>query len=371
MFIVFILVALVVYSLLVYYIGRSGWSFFKPSNATGWKWIYIGCVVLLSTSFLLGRIGHGTIILQVIGSYWIMLFCLLLLLLPIVHICIWLLGYTRLPRHRVKRVAGIVILITLITCIAYGSYNAYSPVVRTYEIEIENEALANEKLSIVMAADMHFGHLSGSNHAKRLVSQVNALHPDLVLFPGDLIDDDIRPYLNKGIDEILQGIESTYGVYASLGNHDKDKGTMKELIASLERSNMTLLYDESITIADKFTLIGRKDKSDPDRAQLSELLVEVDQTKPLFLLEHQPYELGTAADQGIDLMVSGHTHRGQIAPAHLFTQMIYENDWGYLLKGSMHSIVTSGYGFWGPPIRIGSQSEIVHIIVTFTDGKSE
>ncbi|MNI21140.1 putative metallophosphoesterase [compost metagenome] len=128
---------------------------------------------------------------------------------------------------------------------------------------------------------------------------------------------------------------------------------------------MKVLYDESITIADKFTLIGRKDKSDSDRVQLTDLMKGVDPTRPLFLLDHQPYELGVAADQGIDVMVSGHTHRGQIAPAHLITRMLYENDWGYLLKGNMHSIVTSGYGFWGPPIRFGSRSEIVQIVVSF------
>ncbi|MFD0589366.1 metallophosphoesterase [Paenibacillus sp. GCM10027627] len=365
MFVVVMIVALLIYSLLVFYISWSGWSFLSRYHTKRFKWIYIGCVVLLSTSFIWGRIGKGAVFLQIVGSYWMMIFSLLLLLLPIAHLTIWLLRLTRLSRNHVKQRAGIPILAALIICIAYGSFNAYSPVVRTYEIEIENADLANEKLNIIMAADMHFGHLSGKNHAKQLVAEINALRPDLVLFPGDIVDDDIRPYLNKGLDHILKGIQSKYGVFASLGNHDKYNGTMEEIIDLLKQSNMNVLYDESITIADKFTLIGRKDKSDSDRAQLPDLIEGIDQTKPLFLLDHQPYELGIAADQGIDLMVSGHTHRGQIAPAHLITRMLYENDWGYLLKGSMHSVVTSGYGFWGPPIRIGSRSEIVQIVVTF------
>lgn len=366
MFIVMLIAALLIYCVFVYYIGRSGWSFIRPRQTKWFKWVYIVCIVVLSTSFILGRIGGGIILFQIIGAYWMAVFVLLLMLLPIVHLCLWLLRLTRLPRHQAQRGAGIVLLTILIAGIVYGSFNAYNPVVRTYEIEIKNNALAGEKLNIVMAADMHFGVLSGANHAKQLVAQINALSPDLVLFPGDIIDDDIRPYLDNGIDAILDGIQSKYGVYASLGNHDRYAGKMEELIASLEGRNITILYDESMTIADRFTLVGRKDKRDSARAELSELLAGVDRTKPLFLLDHQPYELGTAADQGIDLMVSGHTHRGQIAPAHLITRMIYENDWGYLLKGDMHSIVTSGYGFWGPPIRIGSRSEIVQIIVTFT-----
>jgi predicted MPP superfamily phosphohydrolase len=91
----------------------------------------------------------------------------------------------------------------------------------------------------------------------------------------------------------------------------------------------------------------------------------VDHSKPVIVLDHQPYDLGIAADNGVDLIVSGHTHRGQIAPANLITSAIFENDWGYLQKGSLHSVVTSGFGFWGPPIRIGSQSEIVLINLKF------
>lgn len=367
MFAIILSAILLIYGLLVFYIGRSGWTYIRPYHTKWLKWIYIAIVLLLSTSFILGRFGEGIVFLQIVGSYWMMIFSLLLLILPIIHISMWILRLTKLPRHQVDRGAGVVILIVLITCITLGSFNAYNPVVRTYEIEIQNQALAGEKLNIVMAADMHFGMLSGVNHAHRLVAEINALQPDLVLFPGDIIDDDIHLYLNKGFDVILDGIESKYGVYASLGNHDRYRGTMEELITALEGNNITVLYDESITINNQFTLVGRKDKSDRNRSELSDVMYGIDRTKPLFLLEHQPVELGIAAEQGIDLMVSGHTHRGQVFPANFITSRIFENDYGYLLKGNMHSIVTSGYGFWGPPIRLGSRSEIVQIVVSFVD----
>src|SRR5690554_7346820 len=145
MLIITLIVAVFIYSLLVYYIGRSGWGFIIKPNPTKWfkwfKWFYIGCVVLLSTSFILGRIGKGTALLQVLGSYWMMIFCILLLLLPIVQISMWLLSLTNLPRNHVRQVAGIVILVTSITCITYGTFNAYSPVVREYQIEIKHTAL--------------------------------------------------------------------------------------------------------------------------------------------------------------------------------------------------------------------------------------
>ncbi|BBI35837.1 hypothetical protein KCTCHS21_52360 [Cohnella abietis] len=228
-----------------------------------------------------------------------------------------------------------------------------------------------ERLNIVMAADMHFGMLSGVTHAKRIVKEIKALQPDIVLYPGDIIDDNLDVYLKKGIDTIIGDIEAPYGVYASLGNHDKFDGRMEELIEALERSHMRVLYDEVITVEDKLTLIGRKDRTEADRSELKGLMDGVDHKQPILLLDHQPYDLDIAKENGVDLMVSGHTHRGQIAPAHLITRAIYENDWGHLQKGSFHSVVTSGFGFWGPPIRIGSRSEIVQINLTFSDYQKE
>src|SRR5690606_10038216 len=113
-----------------------------------------------------------------------------------------------------------------------------------------------------------------------------------------------------------------------------------------------VLYDEVEQVAGGLTLIGRKDRIERDRAPLADLLTGVDLSRPLILLEHQPYELGVAQQAGIDLMLSGHTHGGQVTPGNLITQRLFELDWGYLQKEQMHAIVTSGFGFWGPPIRL-------------------
>ncbi|WP_339157169.1 metallophosphoesterase [Paenibacillus sp. FSL W8-0186] len=367
MFVVFGIIALLVYGLLVFYIGRSCWGWLKEGTPTWFKYVYIGVVVLLAVSFLLGRIGEGLVLFQILGAYWMAVFCVLLLVLPVVHVSLWLLRLTKLPRSTAKKGAGALVLIILLATIGYGSFNAYSPVVREYRVDIPKASPAAPELNIVMAADMHFGVLSGKQHAIRLVERINTLKPDIVLFPGDIVDDDLRPYEQKGIDKVLSGISARYGVYATLGNHDRYSGQMKHLIDVLEQGDMKILYDEAVTIDDSFTLIGRKDRIDRERAPLSGLVQGLDASKPLILLDHQPYDLDIAQQEGIDLMLSGHTHRGQIAPAHLITGMLFENDWGYLQKENLHSIVTSGFGFWGPPIRIGSRSEIVQIHVTFTE----
>lgn len=366
MFIVIGLLFIVLYALIVFYIGWSGWTWMKPKVSRRFRLFYIAILVFLACSFILARVVAGSTILSVIGSYWMAVFSLLVMLLPIIHLIVWLTKLTPLPRHAVQKWSGIATLAVLVLLMTYGSFNAYSPSVSSYDIQINKEGPESGELHIVMASDMHFGYLSGENHAERMVEEINALKPDIVLLPGDIIDDDIVPYEEKGIGEILSRIEAPYGVYASLGNHDRFKGETEELVLLLEESGIQVLYDETIEVGGWLTLVGRKDYSDTERAELAALMDNIDRTKPVFLLEHQPVEFDIATEQGVDLVVSGHTHHGQIAPGNLVTDQLFENDYGYLSKGQLHSIVTSGYGFWGPPIRIGTRSEIVSIHVQFT-----
>jgi len=365
MFILIFIIALLLYGGLVYYIGWRGYRWLRPeSSSKRFKLLYILIVGLAAVSFIVGRVSDITF-LNIVGAYWMAVFYLLLLLVPLAHLTVILLRLTRLPRRGTQRWTGIVTVALLLSLMAYGTYNAYSPVIRSYDIKMDRGSSTIDKLHIAMAADTHFGLLSGRDHAKRLVKEMNALQPDLILLPGDLFDDDVEPFLDQKIDQVLSDLHAPYGVYASLGNHDKHDGTMEELIEALERSGIQVLYDETVEVQGQFTLVGRRDKSDLYRLPLEQLMNGVDLTKPAILLEHQPYEFDIALQAGIDLVVSGHTHRGQIFPGNLLTDMIYENDWGYLQKERMHTIVTSGYGFWGPPIRIGTRSEIASIQVQF------
>ncbi|MCR2806396.1 metallophosphoesterase [Paenibacillus soyae] len=366
MFIVIGLVFLLLYALIVFYIGWSGWRWMKPAVSKRFRVFYVVALVFLACSFILARVFAGSVVLSVIGSYWLAAFSLLVMLLPIAHLAMWLFRLSPLPRHAVHKWGGVVTLALLIALMAYGSFNAYNPYVRTYDIKMDKQGPESGTLNVVMASDMHFGYLSGKRHAVRMVEEINELKPDIVLFPGDIIDDDIVPYKEKGIGGVLAGIEAKYGVYASLGNHDRFDGEMRELIDLLEESGMNVLYDESIEVDGWLTIIGRKDHSDTARAELASLTEGIDPVKPLLLLDHQPLGFDIAQQLGVDLVVSGHTHHGQIAPGNLITERLFENDWGYLRKDQLHSIVSSGYGFWGPPIRIGSRSEIVQIHISFS-----
>jgi uncharacterized protein len=365
MFILVFIISLLLYGGLVYYIGWRGLHWLRPeSSSRRFKILYILIVALAASSFIVGRMT-GLTFMNIIGAYWMACFYLLLLLVPLAHVTVILLRLTRLPRHRTQKVAGFLTLGLLIFFMAYGSYNAFSPVVRDYDIQVDKGSSSLDSLHIVMAADMHFGLLSGENHAERFVEKTNELNPDMILLPGDLFDDDVQPFLDQEIDKVFSKLHAPLGVYASLGNHDRHDGTMQELIEALEEGGITVLYDETVDVQGQLTLIGRKDRIDDERLPLNFLMESTDPVKPKILMDHQPYELDIAQQAGIDLMVSGHTHRGQVFPGNLFTNAIYENDWGHLQKEQMHSIVTSGFGFWGPPIRIGTRSEIVSIQVQF------
>ena len=142
---------------------------------------------------------------------------------------------------------------------------------------------------------------------------------------------------------------------------------MKDL---LENAGITLLNDETVCINDSFYLVGRRDKSrarkvEDGRLSPEELLSSLDQSKPIFVLEHQPRQIEELAAAGADAHLCGHTHDGQLFPGNLLVAMMYKNAYGLKKFDQMYSVVTSGVGIWGPDMRVGTDSEIVELNVHF------
>jgi len=138
----------------------------------------------------------------------------------------------------------------------------------------------------------------------------------------------------------------------------------------IESKNIKVIRDTAYLIDNSFYLSGREDKdivrfTHKNRKPLKDILSEVDHQLPVILMDHQPFGLNQAVENGVDLQLSGHTHHGQFWPINFITKKIYEVSWGYLLKGKTHIYVSCGYGTWGPPVRIGSKPEIVHFKISF------
>ena len=113
----------------------------------------------------------------------------------------------------------------------------------------------------------------------------------------------------------------------------------------MDKIDIRILLDEVITIEDDFYLVGRRDKTERDRQSFEQLMSTVDKSMPVIAMDHQPFELKQAPAAGVDLLLSGHTHRGQMAPNHIVTRRMYELDWGYAQKARSTQLFLLDLGF--------------------------
>lgn len=360
-----ILLVFLIYNLLVYYIGWNGYVWLKSFQLTPYPAFYIGAIILFSYAYFISHFLKSITIFKIIGAYWLAIFEYELILFPLANISWFILKMLMDPMDATI-IIGTITASLLLFLLVFGTYNAYSPIIRTYKLTVEKKQAKRDTLRIAMASDMHFGTLSGKSHLNRLVTQINSLQPDLILLPGDIIDDDPIPFMKKKMGEQLKQLHAPLGIYGVLGNHEYYGKMIPTFIKEMNRIGIHILMDEKITIDETIRLIGRKDKTDKDRLSIPALLENESNRLPIIMMDHQPDELEAAMNDGIDVILSGHTHRGQMAPNHLITRRVFELDWGYKQKKQLHAIVSSGFGFWGPPIRIGSRSEIVSIEIKFT-----
>jgi uncharacterized protein len=363
------MIILTIYSALTFYIGWNGWVWLHSAVGLEDKWVFGIILSLISFSYIIGHFLKTVPLFKMVGSYWFGLFQYAILLLPLSNLVALVLIFAGIPKPSAINWVGTVVFIAFVFLFSYGTFNAYSPIVRTFSVDIPKQVGELTQLRIAMASDMHFGRLSGIGHVRRLVREVNALKPDIILLPGDIIDDDPLPFTQKKMGNVMKELSAPFGVYGVLGNHEYYGGGIPSFLKEMERIGITILLDQVIKISDSFFLAGRKDKTDRNRLAIEDLLADIDHTLPIIMMDHQPAEITQAQENRVDLLLSGHTHRGQMAPNHLITRRIFENDWGYLQKSQLHTIVSSGFGFWGPPLRIGSRSEIIQIDLTFS--KSE
>lgn len=371
---------LLLYAGLSLYVGWNGLQFWRVVVPAQADWVYNSLFVLLAYSFLAAMMLRRWLpyrlytSLKLIGAYGMAILMYLLLALPLADIAYVLLRLGGVSIPAAVQIVGWPVVALLLLVLAVGVWNASRPIVRQYTVQVAKQPPGVKELRLAVASDLHLGTIIGKRHLRRLVQRVNELEPDLVLFPGDVLDDSIEPFVREEMGEVMRGLRARHGIFASLGNHEYIGGHVAEYIERMREIGIEVLTDQVVKVEDIVYIAGRKDASvermrGEGRLAVGELLAEADKTLPIVLLDHQPRQLGAAAEAGVDLMLSGHTHRGQMTPNHLITRRLFELDWGYLRKGEMHAVVSSGFGTWGPPLRIGSRSEILEIRMIFEEGK--
>ncbi|MBO7203057.1 MAG: metallophosphoesterase [Paludibacteraceae bacterium] len=253
----------------------------------------------------------------------------------------------------------VIAIILLVVCVAIlsGIYFANQTKIVRYDIKTERlKSLANvDSMKIVVVSDIHMGYVVGESKVSRLVNLINEQKPDLCLFVGDLFDGDTQVVIERNIGASLSKIQTRYGTFAVLGNHEYI-GDVQQNQKYLQQLGISVLRDESVEITNGFRLIGRDDMMSKSKQSLLSL---IDTSSFNLVMDHQPMRLQESIDNEVDIHLSGHTHKGQIFPLGYITKSMFLLDYGYQYFEKTHVVVTSGFGTWGPPVRIGSQSEIV------------
>lgn len=224
------------------------------------------------------------------------------------------------------------------------------------------DSVSSKPLKIVAVSDLHLGYGIGKGELEKWIDLINSESPDIVLLAGDIIDNSLRPLNEGSFAESFHKINAPMGIYACPGNHEYISG-ISESLDFMKKAGIHMLRDSVALIDSSFYIVGRDDRSNGDRKHLKDLLADLDKSRPIILLDHQPYNLEESEANGVDIQFSGHTHQGQVWPISLITKRLYERDHGYIKKGNTNIYVSSGIGIWGGKFRIGTQSEYVVIDV--------
>jgi len=358
-----------------FYIGKNLLNFIRcffpnTKNAVFWLLFAFVCCAMLFASFLPLKLN----LFRITGSYWMAVFmCLFMLfvLSDFLRLALFLAG---------KKNANISLytigsaLILCVVMLVYGSLHARSIKTENYSLTLRGEG---DGIRVTLISDTHIGSSVGKPHIGRIVKAVNRTEPDIVCIAGDVFDGNIDIVNDlEGVIDQLKSINAPLGVYACLGNHDVDRqsfsgGSTERITEILKKADIAVLQDEVYQIKENLFVAGRKDARPigmkAQRKNAQELLSGIDGT--IIMLDHQPAQFAQNEQAGVDLLLCGHTHKGQIFPASIITRFIYKKtgavDYGYWKGRTMQAVVTSGAGFWGPPVRIGTNSEIAVINLKF------
>jgi uncharacterized protein len=369
--IIFLSIVLTLYVLSNLYLYYKG---YRALSNTGFQLIYSVSFILLASTFVAGKFLENsssnvlTDVLNIIGGFWLafMLYGTLLWLttdiLLLAQKPFRLIPPEIMPMLKLRAFISITAFSSLL--LFGGFINAVSPRVSRYNITLDKH-FSNNSFRIVAVSDIHLGSIIRKRSMRHLSAMIKKEKPDIVLLLGDVIDGSIGPVIRGDLLSYLSLPELQLGVYAITGNHEYI-GNPEKTIPYIESKGIPVLKDEVIKLGNGVQIAGRLDRSSvtgngKGRQSLDTLLSGADITEPIIVLDHQPYGLKDLSKYSIDLQLSGHTHNGQMWPLNSITNAIFELSYGYKKFNSTHVIVSSGFGIWGPRVRIGTRPEILVI----------
>jgi len=365
-YVFFIIVLAILLSMMGYVMLRA-WQVLPPKNQirTLFAVVYVFLFLLMLSGLFLEHVLNSGLskVVTFTGYTFLMIVIYMLvsfLLVDIIRIVNSMFHFAPHGMFAFRTLAAGVSLGIIVIALVAGNYMFNHPVVSELDLTIE-KPLQNKELTIVAASDIHLGSSIGKKRLRKYVDLINSQKPDIILLTGDITDRSIGSVMEQNMKDELQALKAPLGVYAISGNHEFYSGKPQEIAGYMRESGINVLNDSVCLVDSSFYIIGRDDVTNRKRKPLKELMIGLDNNLPKILLDHQPYHLEEAMQQGVDLQLSGHTHNGQFFPGNLIVKSMFELGHGYLRKGNTHYYVSSGLGLWGPQYRIGTQSEVVLI----------
>jgi predicted MPP superfamily phosphohydrolase len=236
------------------------------------------------------------------------------------------------------------------------------PVVTDYEVQLPGLPSERDGTALLLLSDLHLGNLLGRRWLGSLISRVTEMKPDIVVIVGDLVDGNVGRV--EPLREVLQGLRAPLGVWAVTGNHEFYAG-LERSVRLLENAGFRVLRDQHEEVAPGLVIAGVDDLT--ARQQMGAQNHAIDKAmanRPqgaTILLSHSPWQVERAAAAGTGLMLSGHTHNGQLWPFNYFVRMRYRFLAGRYQVNGMTAIICRGTGTWGPRMRLWRPSEMVRV----------
>ncbi len=380
-----ILVLLLIISLYIYgnfYIFRKAYDIIPLKFEKAERLIFVILSVFLSTAYIVSTLTRSILptsircVFTIAGSYWMALFYYLILLLPFTALIRFLLLKAKIKKFKyysfISRIygKGALVFIFVILLMVYGSYHAKEIKIREDNITISKSSEL-DNLKVAFVSDIHLGVTYNIDSLNKAVDKINKQNPDVIILGGDIVDENTPFEYFDNMSRSLKRLKSKYGTYAILGNHERGSISVKKLNKYYEEANCKLLIDSYVKL-DDIILVGINDpgnnrSSDIKVKSFNEILPSscYNEKTPILVMKHQPTETDVFSKNGVDLEMSGHTHAGQFFPNIYLTHLEYKYNYGLYKKNKMHIIVSSGLGTWGPPTRIGTDSEIEIMNIKF------
>ena len=342
----------------------------------GIQWTFAGLFLLEWLIYFTGFFFHNelpdtimTPILHICGAWYIASIYITLTLLTLEVIRLtdkwwhWFPQGVYLNLPTIKRVLFVVIAVGAVALLFRANYKVNHPIVKHVYLTVPKETPGRDSLRIVLMSDLHIGEMIGKELVQKYVRLSNSQHPDMVVLAGDIMDYESRFAENAHIEEDLRQLQAPLGTYIVYGNHEYRANRFAK--ERWIRKFSTLLKDSVASPDGTFYLIGRDDMVNKKRDPLQKLIAGLDTTKPLIVLDHQPWSFAEMRMNHVDLGLHGHTHNGQLWPYPLLMKLIYECPFGYYRKGGVQHYVSCGYGCAGPAYRVGTRSELIVLHIRF------